>query len=310
MANNQTRQARLSWVRGNDVLLKVWLQERCLNDQGEEELRPFLVETAEQINVRLASLNYNIRSFDLEFANGEDNNEIVVDIQDTIPNGYYSLEVTAIVNGRDVRSFESCLLQIVESNQEAKTVLTPIASGREASVEITIQMVSSAMARGKNAYELWLDEGNVGSLQDFLNTFTNEGHSIIPKEGETTIIDATEGKYYRIDQPINELRVNLPSMDASVSIVKSICFYVKTGEHSRIHFTSSDNKPIIFEKEYLIEPNNTYEIYARYNGRVWVINNIALLEFFLFVRPEEVQWVTQGNDTPYDVQSNTNWDVT
>ena len=167
--NCNNKEARLSWVRGNDVLLKVWLYERSMTD-GEETLLPFALDDAEGLSVRL--VNYYGRTYDVSFAVGEESNEIVTDILGTTPTGYYSLEVTLKKGGRAVRSFESGILRIVDTNGEAQTVLTPIESGRHAETEMTIQMVSQAVARGKSAYELWLEAGNEGSLQDYLDLFT------------------------------------------------------------------------------------------------------------------------------------------
>lgn len=166
--NCNNKGARLSCVRGNDVLLKVWLFERTLED-GEEVLRPFSLEGVEALDVSLRNI-YG-RVYELSYDHGEESNELVTDILGNVPTGTYNLEVTFKASGRAVRSCESCLLRIVNANCEAETVLTPIESGRHAETEMTIQMVSSAVARGKNAYELWLEAGNEGSLQDYLNLF-------------------------------------------------------------------------------------------------------------------------------------------
>ena len=168
MACECKKEAKLSWVRGNDVLLSVWLYERYL-DGVKEKLRPFVFDGTEELHMQLA--NFYGRKFDLEPHPGEEAGQLLVDIPGSVPTGTYSIELTLVKEGRDVRSCESCMVRVVESNNEANTVLTPIESGRRAETEMTIQLVSSAIARGENAYELWLEAGNEGSLQDYLDLF-------------------------------------------------------------------------------------------------------------------------------------------
>lgn len=163
------KEAKLSWVRGNDVLLSVWLYERYL-DGDEEKLRPIVLEDSERLSVRF--VNRYGRAFDMHPNVGEDQNQLIIDVPGTIPTGLYSLEVKIRKMGREIRSFESCMIRIVESNCEANTVFTPVESGHNAETEMTVQMLSQAESRGKSAYELWLDAGNTGTLQDYLDTFT------------------------------------------------------------------------------------------------------------------------------------------
>lgn len=168
MACNCKNEAKLSWVRGNDVLLSIWLYEKFY-EGGSEGMRAFALEDVDFLKVRLVNL-YG-RVIDLTHHLGEDANQILVDILGTTPTGYWSLEVLTGKNSRDIRSFESCLMRICEANQEADTDLRPIEMGSNATTTMTIQMLSSAVAQGKNAYELWIEAGNEGTLQDYLDLF-------------------------------------------------------------------------------------------------------------------------------------------
>lgn len=47
--------------------------------------------------------------------------------------------------------------------------------------KIEIEGRLSPGARGKSSYELWLDEGNEGSIQDFLNTMSQDKHFTFSK---------------------------------------------------------------------------------------------------------------------------------
>lgn len=183
---------QLSWVQGNDVLLLLWLWERKAVGSGmHEQTTAFVVDEADNLTVTAAT---GYRGIPLEWkpAESQGANCLIVEMPASMPVGDYALQVKCTVRGRRVRSFESAVFSIVRTNGEANTVLTRIGGARCAETSMEIQFVSSAVARGKNAYELWLEAGNEGTIDDFLNHYiatlaTEEEDGLMSHEDKATL---------------------------------------------------------------------------------------------------------------------------
>lgn len=156
----------MAWVKGNDVLLDIYLYEWV----DAETRQAFNLQLSDNVKVRL--VNTFGRTFDIEALplDGHDNG-LVIDILGVYPCGTYSVEITLVRGGRHVRSFESPMFRIVERNADANMTFDIVSGGRRADTEIEMQMVANAVARGKNAYELWLEAGHTGTLQEYLDQF-------------------------------------------------------------------------------------------------------------------------------------------
>lgn len=61
--------------------------------------------------------------------------------------------------------------KIIEGNLKDSIKIEGVISNK-----IEIEGRLSSGARGKSSYELWLDEGNEGSIQDFLNSMGGDKH--------------------------------------------------------------------------------------------------------------------------------------
>lgn len=156
----------MALVKGNDVLLDIYLYEWV----DEQTRQPFNLQLSDNVKVRL--INTLGRTFDIEAMplDGHDNG-LFIDILGVYPCGTYSLEITLVRGGRHVRSFESPLFRIVYRNADANMTFDIVSGGRRADTEIEMQVVANAVARGKNAYELWLEAGHTGTLQEYLDQF-------------------------------------------------------------------------------------------------------------------------------------------
>lgn len=91
-----------------------------------------------------------------------------------------------------------------------------------------------------------------------------------------TNLNAESGKYYRFDNPVNDLTVSLPRTTDNEPFLLSVVIYLPTGTAPQLIINAADNKPIIYFSGYEIEPNSTYEITAIFNGKQWIISNAKL----------------------------------
>lgn len=164
--NNQLR-----WVRGNDVLLRLHVSEITHDSTtGEDTATPFMLSMAS--NLRVVLRNSMRLAVNATIALAEDDPAVVlIDIPGSTPSGQYSLELTCERQDRRVRSAESAVFAIVNTNDQANVVFERINGAVTTDLQLSIEYVTQAIARGKNVYELWLEAGNEGTLEDYLNTF-------------------------------------------------------------------------------------------------------------------------------------------
>ncbi|MBQ3700834.1 MAG: hypothetical protein II886_13170 [Prevotella sp.] len=196
----------LSWVEGNDVLLVCWLYEQVAGGNGRGVFREFPLEEATSLQVTI----HNARSFREVVARRVEGsaNGLVLSIPAETERGRYSVRVKAMLNGAAVASFESPVFSIVATNAEANTVFERIGGSRSASFSMDIAIVGSAVAAGKNAYELWLEAGNSGTLDDFLNqyvtgTATHESDGMMSAEDKTDLDAIKDMKVLGVTEATN-----------------------------------------------------------------------------------------------------------
>ncbi len=183
----KTNNTLLSWVYGNDVLLLVWLYERSLNG-NHEQILPFELSTVESFEVTIHNSRTSV-AVEASRLDGE-SNCLVLQIPGDTERGRYSVKVAATVDERNICSFESPVFSIVSTNEEANTILQRVNGSRQAEFTMDFQLVGGAVTAGKNAYELWLEAGNVGTLDDFLNHYiadcaTHDENGLMSSEDKT-----------------------------------------------------------------------------------------------------------------------------
>lgn len=186
----------LKWVRGNDVLLRALLYEPQTNSAGEAVLDrkgepvwiPMDLDSYDDISAGLKLMGDTTTSdkngcccedtesnspayYSVVSHKSTYNGILLVDIPGTLPIGIYSLEIIGHKNNRAVRAYEGNLFEIVECNGKANVTFDVQEGQKSADVDIKVQLVTSGVSQGKNAYELWRElPGNEnGTLQDFLD---------------------------------------------------------------------------------------------------------------------------------------------
>lgn len=171
-----TNSSLICWPRGNDVSLTIYLYEPQVDEhgipvrdqQGNIVWEPVDVDAYDEWRVRVKTDEYIL----LSAAAGATAGTLVVKVPGTFPCGVYAVEFTGMKNGFAVRSFETTMFGIVESNGDANVTFDIVDGERSCDIDIKIQMVPFSVERGKNAYELWKEQpGNEDkTLQDYLDS--------------------------------------------------------------------------------------------------------------------------------------------
>lgn len=171
-----TNSSLICWPRGNDVSLTIYLYEPQVDangipvrdQQGNIVWELVDVDAYDEWRVRVKTDEYIL----LSAAAGATAGTLVVKVPGTFPCGVYAVEFTGMKNGFAVRSFETTMFGIVESNGDANVTFDIVDGERSCDIDIKIQMVPFSVERGKNAYELWKEQpGNEDkTLQDYLDS--------------------------------------------------------------------------------------------------------------------------------------------
>ena len=171
-----TNSSLICWPRGNDVSLTIYLYEPQVDEhgipvrdqQGNIVWEPVDVDAYDEWRVRVKTDEYIL----LSSAAGATAGTLVVKVPGTFPCGVYAVEFTGMKNGFAVRSFETTMFGIVESNGDANVTFDIVDGERSCDIDIKIQMVPFSVERGKNAYELWKEQpGNEDkTLQDYIDS--------------------------------------------------------------------------------------------------------------------------------------------
>lgn len=171
-----TNSSLICWPRGNDVSLTIYLYEPQVDangipvrdQQGNIVWEPVDVDAYDEWRVRVKTDEY----IPLSSAAGATAGTLVVKVPGTFPCGVYAVEFTGMKNGFAVRSFETTMFGIVESNGDANVTFDVVDGERSCDIDIKIQIVPFSVERGKNAYELWKEQpGNEDkTLQDYLDS--------------------------------------------------------------------------------------------------------------------------------------------
>ena len=165
----------LAYVRGNDVLFIVSVTTPEIDGEGkpiENSYVPVDFTGWDDYSLRVVKqgVTRTIVAESSQLVEGEDG-KIVVDVPYTALCGTYSLELVGRQNGRHERSYEIMMFAIVESNDKANLIYEVIEGYKSADLDITVQLVQSALVYGENAYQMWkhLPGNEDKTLQDYID---------------------------------------------------------------------------------------------------------------------------------------------
>lgn len=159
-----------AYVQGNDVLLKLWLWEQTCSGSSNARVQTTAFPFAEAEDVQVIAVGVRQMTLAYSQVQGEENC-LAVELPSSLPSGVYAICIRCQMKGRNVRSYESPMFAIVGRNSDADITFARIGDTRQAEYSMEIQMVPSAVARGANAYELWLEQGHEGTIDDFLDYY-------------------------------------------------------------------------------------------------------------------------------------------
>lgn len=158
----------LTWVRGNDVNLTLWLYENVTSDDNEQKREPFDFLACESIEVALVSA---IRRTPVQHEAGEDANALVLRIPHTLSAGRYGIEVKAVMAGTHIRSFECGVVAIVNDNAMARPLHTRVGGLRATAYDVEILLTPAPPLRPLNPWELYREENPDATFDDFLKQY-------------------------------------------------------------------------------------------------------------------------------------------
>ncbi len=188
--------SRLSWVRGNSVLMTVTLKQK--NTDGTET--PIDLSTYDAWACKVWRLSA-YKKVETEVVVALDQSgHVVLSISGSIPCGTYSVEVVCdkeLTGGglANRRSYETPVFAVVESNGEAHTTYDVVQCQLSADIEMTFQLTPMATQLGKNAYEMWKElPGHADkTLQEYIDEVLDL--NTITAECEAAIVIATHPDY-------------------------------------------------------------------------------------------------------------------
>ena len=165
----------LAYVRGNDVLFIVTVTTPEIDGEGqpiEDSYVPVDFTGWDDYSLRVVKqgVTRTVVAESSQLVEGEDG-KIVVDVPYTALCGTYSLELVGRQNGRHERSYEIMMFEIVESNDKANLIYEVIDGYKSTDLDITVQLVQSALVYGENAYQMWkhLPGNEDKTLQDYID---------------------------------------------------------------------------------------------------------------------------------------------
>jgi hypothetical protein len=168
----------LAWVRGNDVLLlvKIYVPKLengvpVVDEHGNPVFIPADLDAYDEWAVKVRKQSVIGTYLDCEYAKGTEQGVAVLMVPASLSCGIYNIEFTCRKSGMRARSYEIGMFRVVESNGEANVTFSEIDGMRSTDIDIKIQLVTTAVTQGPNAYEMWKQlPGNEGkTLQDYID---------------------------------------------------------------------------------------------------------------------------------------------
>lgn len=106
------------------------------------------------------------------------------------------------------------------------------------------------------------------SIEELKKDIDSEFNVPIVQANGTTL-SAISNKYYRFDEPIEELTITLPTIEDTTKVQSFVVFFT-TGDTPAITITSESNE-VAYLSGYSIVPNTTYELNIMFNGLKWIV---------------------------------------
>ena len=168
----QDHDTQLRWLHGNDVLLRLHVSE-IIHDEatGSDNSVPFDLTQASGVAVAMRNASHG-RQVSISVAPAEDDASVLIaDVPSDTPVGTYTIVLTLQRGGRDACAVRTAAFNIVTDERQANIHFDEVQGPVTADMQIALRYITKAVARGKNAYELWLEAGNEGTLEDYLALF-------------------------------------------------------------------------------------------------------------------------------------------
>ena len=85
-------------------------------------------------------------------------------------------------------------------------------------------------------------------------------------------LTAVAGKYYRLDN-VGTLDITLPTITGATKL-QAITFLLVCGSSALVRFTPQDSETILYQQDFALEADTTYEVTALWNGSEWTLSRV------------------------------------
>ena len=85
-------------------------------------------------------------------------------------------------------------------------------------------------------------------------------------------LTAVVGKYYRLDN-VGTLDITLPTITGATKL-QAITFFLVCGSSALVRFTPQDSETILYQQDFALEKDTTYEVTALWNGSEWTLSRV------------------------------------
>ena len=83
---------------------------------------------------------------------------------------------------------------------------------------------------------------------------------------------AVVGNYYRLDN-VGTLAITLPTIVGATKL-QAITFLIVCGSSALVTFAPQGSKTILYQEDFALEANTTYEVTALWNGNEWTLSRV------------------------------------
>lgn len=87
-----------------------------------------------------------------------------------------------------------------------------------------------------------------------------------------TTLSAVVGNYYRLDN-VGALAITLPTITGATKL-QAITFLLICGPNAVVTFVPQDSETILYQEDFALEDNTTYEVTALWNGSEWTLSRV------------------------------------
>ena len=111
-------------------------------------------------------------------------------------------------------------------------------------------------------------------------------------------LNAQVGYYYCMggEGVVNTMTIQLPAIADYESKVKNVLFFMTMGSAPEVTFVSAGTERILYQKDFALEAERSYEVNALWNGHAWVITSVEIIVPPFFVK------LTLNNDEVVELQ--------